>query len=56
MTSERRVQTMPALARKLFKSGADTMQIAVRLCMRKSDGKPNEARVVEYLEIERAKR
>ena len=56
MTSERRVQTIPDLTRKLFKAGADTMQIAERLCMRKSDGKPHEARVVELLEIERAKR
>ena len=47
---------MPQLTRKLFKAGSDTIQIAERLCMRKSDGKPNEARVVELLEIERAKR
>ena len=56
MTSQRTLQTMPELARKLFNSGADTMQIAERLCMRKSDGKPNEARIVELLEIERAQR
>ena len=56
MTSERHLQTMPELARKLFNGGADTMQIAERLCMRESNGKPNEARVVELLEIERAQR
>ena len=56
MTSERYLKTMPNLARKLFNAGADTIQIAERLCMRKSNGKPNEARVVELLEIERAQR
>ena len=54
VTVERTHKELGAVILRMFRAGADTLEIARRLSINKQNGKPNEARVCDLLHAARA--